>query len=178
MTARDAAQLLVLSTGGACMLAAISPWSIPLPFTPVPVTLGVLGVLLLGAALGPWLAALAAVEYLLLGLAGVPCFARFQAGPAAFLGPTGGYLLAYPLAAAASGLLFARLTASTYAVRLGGGLLAGLAGVAFIYLGGATWLPAWLHQDLTLTYLWGIAPFIGIDLLKATVVAAAFAAKK
>ena len=86
---------MALCTAVLCTVAPLS-----LPIGPVSLTLGVFGVLLCGALLPPDQALLATTAYLLLGLAGLPVFAGFGAGPGALFGVTGGYLLAYPLMAA------------------------------------------------------------------------------
>ena len=77
----------------------------PNPLSPgVPVTLQVLGVFLAGIFLGPVWGFLALSLYLVAGAAGAPIFSQGAGGPGIFLGPTGGYLLSYPLAAAVVGL--------------------------------------------------------------------------
>ena len=82
--------------------------SIPLPFTPVPVTGQTFAVLLTGMLLGSRRAAIAMLLYLAEGAAGLPVFAGGAAGAAVFAGKTAGYLLAFPLAAFATGLLAER----------------------------------------------------------------------
>src|SRR5687768_10215847 len=85
--------------------------SIPLPFTPVPLTLQPMVVLLGGAALGPRLGLASQVLYLMAGLAGLPVFAAsavLPQGPLRLLGPTGGYLMSYPFAAYVTGSLAER----------------------------------------------------------------------
>ncbi len=77
----------------------------PLPFSPVPVTAQTFGVMIAGALLGARGGILSMVLLLLLGLVGLPVFSGGQAGPGVLLGPTGGYLLAFPLAAGVIGLL-------------------------------------------------------------------------
>ena len=74
------------------------------PFSPVPFTLQVPAVVLSGLLLGPRYGALAQAIYLLVGAVGVPVFAEFKGGLGVLLGPTGGYLLSYPIAAAVAGL--------------------------------------------------------------------------
>ncbi|EKP94299.1 biotin transporter BioY [Thermaerobacter subterraneus] len=97
---------LVLAGLMAGLTAVLSYLRIPLPFTPVPITGQTLGVMLSGLLLGPRWGFAAQLAYLLLGVAGVPVFAGGAAGLAVVLGPTGGFLLSYPLAAGLTGLLF------------------------------------------------------------------------
>lgn len=150
---------LLLSAGA--LLVALSAWvAIPLPFTPVPVTLQVLAVLVTGGLLGARAGAASLVLYLALGAAGLPVFAPGGApGVARLLGPTGGYLLAYPLAAALAGE-FTR-PAGSWPRLLGGLALA----VAVIHLGGVAQL-AVLSGDLGWALRVGSLPFLPLDLVK------------
>src|SRR5256714_6840098 len=85
---------------GALVVAAAAQVSVPLPGTPVPLTLQPLAVLVVGGLLGAPLGAASLLLYLALGAAGLPVFTPFGVpGLGRLLGPTGGYLLAYPLAA-------------------------------------------------------------------------------
>ena len=88
----------------AAVTAVAAQITIPLPFSPVPFTLQVLAVILSGLLLGPRHGALSQVVYVLVGAVGVPVFAQFSGGLGVVLGPTGGYILSYPLAAAIAGL--------------------------------------------------------------------------
>src|SRR3954469_19357657 len=98
---RTRALSILLAVGA---LALASQFALPLPGTPVPLTLQPLVVVLAGLVLGPLDAAVAMVAYLLAGAAGLPVFAPIGApGLARLIGPTGGYLLAYPIAAAVAG---------------------------------------------------------------------------
>src|SRR3954469_1086527 len=93
------------------LTAAAAQVSVPLPFTPVPFTFQPMVVLLGGAVLGARLGMSAQVLYLLLGIAGVPVFAAspvLPQGALRLMGPTGGYLMAYPLAAFIAGWLAER----------------------------------------------------------------------
>lgn len=81
----------------AALLCVISPWSVVIG--PVSLTLGVFGVFYAGAMLSPGYAAAAVAVYLALGAMGLPVISNFRSGPAAVFGPTGGYLLAYPVMA-------------------------------------------------------------------------------
>lgn len=87
----------------AALTAAVAWFKIPLPFTPVPITLQTLAVLLSGAMLGSYYGALSMIVYLALGAIGLPVFAGGSSGIGALLGPTGGYLFSYPIAAFAVG---------------------------------------------------------------------------
>ena len=82
----------------AALTAAVAWFKIPLPFTPVPITLQTLMVLLSGAMLGSYYGALSMITYLILGAIGLPVFAGGSSGVGALLGPSGGYLFSYPIA--------------------------------------------------------------------------------
>ncbi len=132
--------------------------ALPLPGTPVPFTFQVVVVILAGAVLGPRLGAASQLAYLATGAAGAPIFAA-GGGLPYLLGPTGGYLLAFPLAAFAVG---------SVAHRVGGvlRLLLGLAlGVSLIHAGGAAWL-AVLTGDLRQALALGVGPFLLMDVVK------------
>ena len=92
----------------AALMGAFAFVSFPNPFSPAPVTLQVLGVFLAGILLGPVWGAGSMVLYLLAGAVGAPVFAGASAGLGVILGPTGGYLLSYPIAAAVVGLVVHR----------------------------------------------------------------------
>lgn len=89
----------------AALTAVIAPFKIPLGFTPVPITLQTIGVLLSGAVLGPYYGALSMILYISVGALGLPVFAGGGSGFGALLGFTGGYLFSYPVAAFAIGWL-------------------------------------------------------------------------
>lgn len=149
---------------GAALVAVAAQIAVPLPGTPVPLTLQPLAVLIVGGLLGPWLGASSLLFYLALGAAGLPVFTPVGLpGVARLLGPTGGYLLAYPLAAYAVGTLSSgpRGAARGYA-RLA---LALLAGLALIYLGGLAQL--WVYTgNIRAAARFGTLPFVVGDLIK------------
>jgi biotin transport system substrate-specific component len=156
---------LVGVIGFAVILAAASQIAIPLPFTPVPITLQPLVVVLAGLMLGPAAGAASMVLYLAAGAAGLPVFAPVGApGIARFLGPTGGYLLAYPAAAFVAGALARR------APSLLGRWLAATAGVVVILVGGVAQL-AILNASLGRAVVFGLTPFALLDVVKAFVAA-------
>lgn len=150
----------------AAVTAVAAQISIPLPFTPVPFTLQVLAVILSGLLLGPRYGALAQVIYVLLGAVGVPVFAQFHGGLGVVFGPTGGYLLSYPFAAAVAGLA---AYAAANAIRrraLWISFLWGAAGLAVIYALGATWLSVVAHLPIAVAVVQGVLPFVVFDLIK------------
>jgi biotin transport system substrate-specific component len=98
----------------AALTGAVAWFNIPLPFTPVPITLQTLMVLLSGALLGAYIGAMAMIIYLLLGMIGLPVFAGGSSGIGAILGPTGGYLLSYPIAAFVVGWMIKKKKLSAY----------------------------------------------------------------
>jgi biotin transport system substrate-specific component len=154
----------VAVVAGALLVALAAQVALPLPGTPVPFTLQVPAVLLVGGLLGAPLGAASMALYLGLGIAGLPVFAALgPLGPARLLGPTGGYLLAYPVAAALTGRL---LGSGRSWLTLGGALLAGL---AVIYLGGVAQLSV-LTGDLGRAVRLGSLPFLPFDLVKLLLV--------
>jgi biotin transport system substrate-specific component len=149
----------------AALTAAAAQISIPLPFTAVPFTFGPVVVLMGAFALGPRLGAASQVLYLAAGIAGLPVFAASPAlapGIARLFGPTGGYLLAYPLAAFVTGWLALRGLDG----RRWTSAVAMLAGLVVIYAGGVSWL-AWLAGPAAALNT-GFYPFAIADLLKVT----------
>jgi biotin transport system substrate-specific component len=150
----------------AAALALASQFALPLPGTPVPLTLQPLVIVLAGLVIGPMDAAMAMVLYLGLGAAGLPVFQPIGApGLARLLGPTGGYLLAYPVAAAVAGWLGAGR--ESFASRA----LAAMAGILVLYVGGIAQL-AVLTGSLATAALVGALPFVAADAVKALVAAA------
>lgn len=142
---------------------------VAIPIGSVPFTLQVLFVLLAGMLLGPRLAALSVLTYLGLGLV-APVYAGGASGLGVLLGPTGGYLWGFVLAALVTAAVSAH--GRTSLARFVG---AGLLGVTPIYALGAVWLAAQLHIGVGTALATGVAPFVWLDVLKA--VAAGLAAR-
>lgn len=117
---------------------------IPLPFTPVPMSLATLAVMLTGGLLGSRLGSLSLIVYLLIGAFGVPVFSGFTGGFGKFAGPTGGYLLGYLVMAFAVGFVIERFgrgscfLANCGAMALGTFLCYALGTVWFVVLTGCT----------------------------------------
>ncbi len=139
---------------------------IRLPFTPVPFTGQTFAVLLSGAVLGCRRGFLSQAAYLAEGLAGLPVFAGGSAGIAALLGPTGGYLWSFPLAAALLGWLVER-GASRASWKLAGALV--LAD-SLILLLGAFWLHGLFHFSYAQAVVLGFYPFLIGDIVKVLLV--------
>jgi biotin transport system substrate-specific component len=149
-----------LVLGFSVLNALAAQVAIPLPFTPVPLTLQTFAVLLTGLLLGGKLGALALVTYLVEGAAGLPVFAGGQAGSGAFTGVTVGYRLAFPVAAFLVGWLAER----GWDRRPLSTALAMVLGNLVIYLGGVSWLALLLGPEQAITK--GLLPFLPGDLLK------------
>lgn len=159
--------------GGTILAAICAHIVLPLYFTPVPLSLQPLAVLLLGLLLGPRLAGVTLAVYLAEGAMGLPVFAPGTAafgGLAHLFGPTGGYLLAYPAAAALVSFLWRR-TGRGFATAL----LAASAGDLLILTCGALWLAIWTHASAPSALFLGVLPFLPGDALKVAVAAAAAA---
>lgn len=151
---------------GALIVALAAQFSVPVPFSPVPMTLQPLAVLAVGGVLGAAGGVSALVLYLVLGCLGLPVFAGGASGPIHLLGPTGGYLLAFPVAAGVTGALVSNKMSSVLRV-----LLACALGMVVIHVGGVAQL-ALLGRDPALAFRVGFLPFLTGDLLKVGLAAA------
>ncbi len=151
---------------------------IAVPIFPVPITLQVLAVILSGLLLGPRYGALAQAVYVLVGAVGVPVFAEFRGGLGVIFGPTGGYLVSYPVAAAVAGLAAGAARSGSRRRALLTGFLWGCVGLGVIYTFGATWLSVVTDLPFAAALAQGALIFLPFDLIKvslAAVVAAAAA---
>ena len=154
------------------LTATAAQISFPLPFTQVPFTFQPTVVLLGGLVLGARLGCASQILYLIVGLAGLPVFAAsgtLPPGPLRLLGPTGGYLMAYPLAAFATGYLAERGFDRRYLTSL----LAMTGGLAIIYASGVTWLALFARTitgsaaiGMSAAFFTGVYPFLIPDLIK------------
>lgn len=152
---------LALITGFALFTGVAAQVRVPLPFTPVPITLQVLAVILAGLLLGARDGFFSQLLYVGFVTAGLPLAAGGIGGIAPFLGPTAGYLISFPIAAAVVGFL------AGDGVQRGRSFLAAIAGVAIIYAFGAAWLGVTLHLAPSQAIALGVTPFLLIDLGKA-----------
>ncbi|MBZ5680525.1 MAG: biotin transporter BioY [Acidobacteriia bacterium] len=155
--------------GASLFVALCARVTIPLPSTPVPLTVQNFGVLLVGLLLGSRRGFAALLLYLAEGAAGLPVFSLSTVGLtgiAQILGPTGGYLMAYPLAAAAAGYIFEH-GRKTF-VRAG---IASLLGDIVLFAGGLGWLYALTHSLAKAAYL-GLYWFVAAEVIKVMFAAA------
>jgi biotin transport system substrate-specific component len=149
------------------LTAVAAQISVPLPFTPVPLTFQAMAVLIGGAALGSRLGMASQLLYLALGIVGLPVFAAsptLAQGPARLLGPTGGYLMAYPLAAFVTGWLAERGFDRRYFTAV----VAMSCGLAVVFAGGVLWLARFVQPagSFAAALAAGFYPFIVQDIAK------------
>ncbi|MGE0405948.1 MAG: biotin transporter BioY [Candidatus Korobacteraceae bacterium] len=153
-------------------MAICARLSLPLPFTPVPLTLGNFAVLLIGLVLGSRRGMAALFLYLAQGAIGLPVFSHTgPGGMAQLLGPTGGYLMAYPLAAFAAGWLSERRNAGFPHLAF-----AAAAGETILLAGGVAWLVFAWQASLPQAASLGVYPFLFAEVIKV-MSAAALAAR-
>jgi biotin transport system substrate-specific component len=158
---------LALAVAASLFVAVCAHLTVPLPFTPVPLTLSDLAVLLVGLSLGPVTGFAALALYLLEGAMGAPVFN--PAGPggiAQLFGPTGGYLIAYPFAAAAAGGLFSLFSKRTTAPKFLAAIAAATVGSALVMCSGVSWLGTVLHLAPATAFKMGALPFLPGQIVK------------
>jgi len=147
--------------GFAALTALCSHAKFYLPFTPVPITLQTLAVVLAGAMLGSKKGAASQLTLIGASLAGIPVFST----PGAVFGPTGGYILGFVLAAYVSGWMFERLNTKSFMVKFGLLFLASL----FIFLPGVVWLKTLTGISFSKAIALGFTPFLIGDLIKTLI---------
>ena len=164
----------LLVIGATAFVAACAHISLPLPFTPVPLTLQNFAVVLVGMALGPVAGFSAMVLYLAEGALGLPVFTPSggPAGMAHLLGPNGGFLFSYPLAAATAGWMVRAMQAIT--TRFRSALAAATVATLPIFLLGAGWFAYYAHHNVSATWSLAVAPFIPGEIVKITAAAGIF----
>jgi len=163
----EAARQVVLVVGASLFVAVCARITIPLPFTPVPLTVQNFGVLLVGLTLGSRRGFAALALYLAEGAVGLPVFNPMGVGGIAqILGVTGGYLLIYPFVAALAGFIFEQ-GKKTFARAAMAGLLAEI----LLFAGGLSWLYFWTHSLAKAAYF-GLYWFVAAEVIKIMVAAA------
>ena len=157
----SAAKETVLMGLMAAVLCILAPISIPLGFTPVPITLGLFVIFLSAYVLKPRQAAFSVLIYLLLGLVGLPVFSKYGSGPGQFTGPTGGFLISYLVTVYISSIVIHRFPKNRFFQILGM-----LAGLAACYLIGSIWFSILQKTDLIKALRLCAIPFIPADTVK------------
>lgn len=145
----------------AAIISVLGPLSVPLPFTPVPVSFAILAVYLTTYLLGAKTGTLSVIIYILIGLAGLPVFSGFTGGAAKLVGPTGGYII---------GFIFIALIGGFFADKFGGKFVMSLVGMvlgtAVCYLFGSLWLAYQMGLTLKQALIGGVVPYIAFDCVK------------
>lgn len=164
---------ITLAFAASLFVAACAHVSLSLPFTPVPITLQTFAVILVGMALGPVGGFAALLMYLAEGAAGLPVFSPHGPGGIfQLIGPTGGFLFSYPLAAAVAGWFAGK--AGIAGPKFTGGILSGLAASVVVFVLGAGWLAELGHLSATAVWHLAIAPFVPGEVVKITAAAGIF----
>jgi len=153
---------VTLVVSASLFMALCARISLPLFFSPVPLSLQNFGVLVIALLLGPWRGMAALALYLLEGASGLPIFAPGGPGGIAQLfGPTGGFLLSYPLVAWLAGEMFKRLGKSAKAA-----IFACAGGEALLFICGYTWFLAFMRLSPVTAFMLSVAPFLPGEILK------------
>jgi len=162
----EAARQFALVVGASLFIALCARITIPLPFTPVPLTAQNFGVLLIGLLLGSRRGFAVLALYLAEGALGMPVFnPTGPGGIAQLLGPTGGFLLAYPFVAWLAGFVMERGGGSFARAALGG-----LLGEVVLFFAGLSWL-AMLTHSVAQAFRWGLYWFLFAEVIKVMMAA-------
>ena len=162
----EAARQVAIVVAASLFVALCARITIPLPFTPVPLTVQNFGVLLVGLLLGSRRGFAALALYLAEGAMGMPVFSPVGVGGIAQLfGPTGGFLWAYPLVAWIAGCVMEH-GRKTFARAAIGGLL----GEVVLFAGGLSWL-AFLTHSVAQAFRWGLYWFLFAEVIKVMMAA-------
>lgn len=146
----------------AAVTAVCSQIAIPLPFSQVPFSMGIFAVFLTGALLPKYQALAAQLVYLLIGAVGIPVYAQFTGGLSILVGPTGGYLVAYPVIAFLIAFACEKFQNHVYPASL----VATLSSLLICYLFGSGWLAVQSGMGFEAAFLTGAAPFAVFDIIK------------
>lgn len=156
---------ITLGLAATAVVAAAAHVAFPLPFTPVPFILTPLAVLGVGLAFGPVAGFFVMLAYLAEGAMGLPVFGpQGPGGVAQLLGPTGGYLMAYPLVAAIVGGL--TRASERRMPRFAAAVLGGAAAITVLFAAGAAWFSLYVHHSLYATWVGSVAPFLPGEAVK------------
>ena len=167
-TTRDLAIIPIF----AAITAVLAQIAIPLPFTGIPISFGLVAVYISGILLTPKQAVYAQICYLLMGAVGLPVFGNFRGGFPALIGPTGGYLMVYPLCAWIVAMALNSKNARQAQQHQNQGIVMLKAGIAMLiahmilYLGGTIWLSFMTGNTFIASLSLAVIPFIPLDIVK------------
>ncbi|QPQ31348.1 biotin transporter BioY [Lysinibacillus sp. JNUCC 51] len=156
----------VLAAFGAAIIAVLAQVSIPLPFSPVPITGQTLAVGLIVTILGTRLGTFSVLIYILLGAVGLPVFSSMSGGFAILVGPTGGYIVGFLVTAVIMGLYLDK-----FGITIFHAVIANLIGMVVTLAFGTVWLKVAADLSWTAAFMGGVAPFIIVGILKAILAA-------
>ena len=170
---------IMLALGMAALTGILAQVRLFLPWTPVPVTCQTFAVLLAGIVLGKYWGGISQIMYVVLGVAGIPWFNGATGGYSAIIGPTGGYLLGFILAALFIGHVSDKYEWSKEFYQMLGIMM--FASFVLIYLPGIIQLSIWLYlfkgtsSNIAQLAYAGVIPFVAGDMVK--IISAALIAK-
>ena len=146
------------------VIMILSPFSIAIPISPVPISLSTLTIYLASYILGSKYAAISTMLYVLLGIIGLPVFTGFTGGVAKVLGPTGGYIISYVFLAIIAGSVIEKNYDNKVICFLGM-----LLGTIVLYIVGSLWLAFVMRISFRAALFAGVIPFIPGDIVKMIV---------
>jgi biotin transport system substrate-specific component len=167
---KDLAKQAAIVISASLFVALCARVTVPLPFTPVPLTLQNFGVISVGLLIGSRRGFAALALYLMEGALGLPVFspAILGSGIAHLLGPTGGFLMAYPLVAFIAGWIYERTSKSSH--RLAWAALSAVAAEVVLFAGGLSWLAVITHS-IPLAFKYGLYWFVFAEIIKVLMAA-------
>ena len=147
------------------LMCIVAPISIPIPFSPVPVSMTTFVIFLSAYMLGTKQGTVSCIVYIMIGTIGLPVFSNFTGGVSKLFGPTGGYLAGYVFMALISGWFMQKGNYKKVFCLTGMSL-----GTAVCYLIGTLWLKYQINTDIKTAFISGVAPFIIGDMFKIILV--------
>lgn len=146
------------------IICILGPWAIAIPVSPVPISLGTLGIYFALYVLGMKLGTISVFLYVLLGAFGLPVFTNFSGGIGKLLGPTGGYIIGYLFLALICGFFLMKFP-ENFALQILGFIL----GTIVLYLFGTLWLQFQLSLTFQKALLLGVIPYVPGDVAKLAI---------
>ena len=159
---------MTLTAVMAAVICVLSPISLAIPVSPVPISLGSMAVYLAVTVLGMKLGTLSTLIYLLLGLVGLPVFAGYIGGAEKLFGPTGGYLIGYIFLALIAGAFVGRFAENKWK-NIVFAAIGMILGTIVLYLIGTAWLAYSAGMEFQAALWAGVIPFIPGDLVKMVI---------